>query len=371
MALALPPVAPFRDSFLRLGETDDGTAVLMPPATLATHVAVVGAAGSGKTWMAKVIAEEAVLQGVSVLAIDPQGDLVQFLRRADPSTFPADLRQRHGAYWNRVVPRVLTPGSSHGSRVHLDPLRLVRDKDLARLPEARRAEEREALLATVAGNVISLARAGGEVDSQQTFVLQLLRRLAARPWPEVLMLEELARAVHDPEAAGLNNADDFIRKAERERLARKLRGLTHGPMAPLFTGGSPLDLDELRRPGEPGRVTLNVFYLNALPGDEQKQAFVAVLAAEVYRWMITRGGQGLSLLFYLDEAKDYLPAGTRQVPAKNPLLRLLAQGRKYGVAFQLCTQSPRSVDYQAFTNCSTKLRSYHLLQPCVHAQFLL
>ncbi|HXG09085.1 MAG TPA: hypothetical protein VNK04_04790, partial [Gemmataceae bacterium] len=61
------------------------------------------------------------------------------------------------------------------------------------------------------------------------------------------------------------------------------------------------------------------------------------------------------LLFYLDEARDYLPAGGRKPPAKEPLLRLFAQGRKYGVACLICTQSPRSVDYNVFSNCSTKV----------------
>jgi DNA helicase HerA-like ATPase len=104
-------------------------------------------------------------------------------------------------------------------------------------------------------------------------------------------------------------------------------------------------------------VPLNVVYLNALAGDDAKQFFVAALAAEVYRWMVTAGGgaSGPRVLFYIDEARDYVPAGSRKPPAKEPLLRLFAQGRKYGVAGLLCTQSPRSVDYQAFGNCSTKL----------------
>lgn len=91
--------------------------------------------------------------------------------------------------------------------------------------------------------------------------------------------------------------------------------------------------------------------------DAEKQGFVAAVAVEVYRWMVASGGSAdrPRLLFYLDEARDYLPAGTAQPPAKKPLLRLFAQGRKYGVACLMCTQSPRSVDYNVFSNCSTKL----------------
>jgi hypothetical protein len=61
-----------------------------------------------------------------------------------------------------------------------------------------------------------------------------------------------------------------------------------------------------------------------------------------------------NLLVYLDEARDFIPAGASQPPAKQPLIRLFAQGRKYGVSGLLCTQSPRSVDYNVFGNCSTK-----------------
>jgi hypothetical protein len=100
-----------------------------------------------------------------------------------------------------------------------------------------------------------------------------------------------------------------------------------------------------------------VVYLNALADDGQKQAVVAALAVEVYRWMVAAGGTPgrPRLLFYLDEARDYVPAGAARPPAKGPLLRLFAQGRKYGVACLVCTQSPRSVDYNVFGNCSTKL----------------
>jgi uncharacterized protein len=148
-----------------------------------------------------------------------------------------------------------------------------------------------------------------------------------------------------------------VKKAERERLARQLNNLEHGPSARLFTGGRPLDLGWLVTPPAEGRVPLNVVYLNALTDDAEKQGFVAALAVEVYRWMVNSGGSAgrPRLLFYLDEARDYLPAGTAQPPAKKPLLRLFAQGRKYGVACLVCTQSPRSVDYNVFSNCSTKL----------------
>jgi hypothetical protein len=167
-------------------------------------------------------------------------------------------------------------------------------------------------------------------------------------------LAAINAAVADPGSFGLDDPDRFIRKSEREKLARKLNGLRHGPAAGLFAGGRRLDLDAFCRPDSPGKTPLNVVYLNAMADDDQKHFFVAALAAEVYRWMITAARRP-RLLFYLDEARDYIPAGAAKPPAKAPLIRLFTQGRKYGVACLLCTQSPRSVDYNVFGNCSTKL----------------
>jgi len=357
---AASPIPPPGADVLRIGATlDGGRPVGLPPAALPTHVAVVGAAGSGKTWMAKVIAEEAVRLGVPVLAIDPQGDLVQFLRpSAGTDGLTADEDALRRDFLARVEPRVWTPGTSHGLRLHLDPIRLAGRDELARVEPTRREEEWEGMLVVAAGQLVGLARAGGEEDSQQTFLLQVLRALTRAGDGSRVDLGRVVAAVADPAAVGLEDPDRFVKKAEREKLARKLNNLLHGPAASLYNGGRRLDLDSMCRPDTPGKIPLNVIYLNALADDAQKQFFVAALAAEVYRWMVTSldSSPGRSnLLFYLDEARDFIPAGAAQPPAKPPLIRLFAQGRKYGVACLICTQSPRSVDYNVFGNCSTKL----------------
>jgi hypothetical protein len=348
-----------RADALRIGTTvEGGEAVTMPLAALPTHVAIVGAAGSGKTWMAKVIAEEAVRLGVPVLAVDPQGDLVQFLRAAEERPeLSGQEKAIRKEFLDRVVPRVWTPGTSHGLRLSLDPIRLVGRDELVRVAPARREEEWEGMLAVAANHLVGLAKVGGEEDSQRTFVLQVLRALTRDAWKAPVNLGRITDAITDPEAFGLDAPERFIKKGEREKLARKLNGLLHGPAASLYQGGRRLDLDALRCAEGPGKTPLNVIYLNALADDDQKQFFVAALAAEIYRWMVTSldpTGRP-NLLFYLDEARDFIPAGTVKPPAKTPLTRLFTQGRKYGVACLLCTQSPRSVDYNVFGNCSAKL----------------
>jgi len=343
--------------------TASGERVVIDPAVLTTHVTIVGSAGSGKTWMAKVVVEEAIRNGVPVLAIDPQGDLVQFLlARPEAEVDPAYRRERE-EFLRRVEPRIFTPGTSHGIRLSLDPIRVPAPGDLDRIANVeRRDEETRTMLEQVAGNLVGLAKAGGDLDTQRTFVYQVLAKIAQGLKPgATVTLRDIVAVVRDPEAAGIEEADYIVKKGEREKLGRKLHGLVEGPASSLFTGGVRLDLGALAQPHTPGKIPLNVIYLNALTDDDQKHFFLASLASEIYRWMITslaaQSGPGArpNLLFYIDEARDFIPAGGRKPPAKEPLIRLFTQGRKYGVACLLCTQSPRSVDYNVFGNASTKL----------------
>jgi CRISPR/Cas system-associated exonuclease Cas4 (RecB family) len=353
------PVAPPRPpgGELMLGAMARGDAeVRVSSSLLNTHVAVVGAAGSGKTWMAKVIVEEAIRSGIPVIAIDPQGDLVQFLSRRSSDLVPPAQGAAYGEFWSRAEPRVFTPGTSHGIRLALDPIRVARADSLSRItrPE-RRKEEEQAILSAVAANLTALANVGGETAAQQTFLYHLIGCL---PRTGSVRLRDVIAGLRDPDALGIEAPDQLIKKQDRERLARKLNAFVDGPSASLFNGGTRLDLDRMIAPTAPGRTPLNVIYLNALTDDAQKQFFVAALAAEIYRWMVTslEAGDGrTNLLFYIDEARDFIPAGTRRTPAKDPLIRLFTQGRKFGVGCLLCTQSPRSVDYNVFGNCSTKI----------------
>ncbi len=346
---------------LLLGQTlAGGIPVVMPLAALTTHVSILGAAGSGKSWLAKVVAEEAILQGVPVLAIDPQGDLAQFLKPFDLSksqqATAVDL-QRQAELRQKMEVRIWTPGTSHGRRLCLSPLRLARQSDLQGIESPqRRQEEWQAMLGIAAGNIVQLAQSGGDAEVKKTFVLAILQKLTDRIDPRPLGLEDIIAAMSDPESLGLETEATMITKADRTKLTQKLYARLKGPTANLFSGGAPLDMEQFVTPRQAGKTPLNVVYLNAMADDSQKQYFVAALAAEVYRWMITSASSGrVRLLVFLDEAKDFLPAGAGKPPAKDPLLRLFAQGRKFGVSCLICTQSPRSVDYQVFSNASTKL----------------
>ncbi|HND52886.1 MAG TPA: DUF853 family protein [Pirellulaceae bacterium] len=333
----------------------DGAPVTIDVDALTLHGVLTGAAGSGKTWTAKVLIEEAVRCGVPVIAIDPQGDLAQmYLESTDDAARHPRWSDARREYLSRREVRVWTPGSRIGIPLILDPLRLDAQRPTS-AGVARADEIWETVLTSATSNLVSLANARGELESQQTLLKMIMGRLSSGVSRQIILSDVIA-ALREPESIGIVDADDVLRPAERKKLARLLNNLKEGSSAALFRRGVPLDLDRFVTPLTPGRTPLNVIYLNHLADDRQKQFLVAAVANEIYRWMQTRDAEACRrVLFFIDEARDFLPAGTKQPPAKIPLRRLFSQARKYGIACVAATQSPRTIEYEVLTNCSTKL----------------
>ena len=226
-------------------------------------------------------------------------------------------------FLDRVEPRIWTPGSSHGRRLSLDPIRLPGRDELARIADPdRREEEWQGMLGVAAAQLVGLAKVGGETDSQQTFLLQVLRSPGGRR----------ARARREPRGRSPPRPPTPSRSAwttrtssSRSRSARSWRASStacgSGRPRRSSPAGPGSTWTPCAGPTSPGKTPLNVIYLNALADDDQKHFFVAALAAEIYRWMITSldavPGRP-SLLFYLDEARDYIPAGDGQAAGQGP-----------------------------------------------------
>ncbi len=89
------------------GKTSDQS-LLYDPADLTTHAFVVGMTGSGKTGLCIGLLEEAALNGIPALMIDPKGDITNLLLHF-PELLPQDFQpwvnpdeaRRLGRRWRR------------------------------------------------------------------------------------------------------------------------------------------------------------------------------------------------------------------------------------------------------------------------------
>ncbi len=323
---------------LFLGKASDRRPFSLDPGDLTRHVAVFGASGSGKTYFAKSIVEEAILSGIPVLAFDVQGDILPLAQAATDEKVPEALRERRERYFARAEHRLLTPMSDAGLRVSVNPIRF---------PKGALGDEKRTIYAeSVAENLLAYTKIPkASRDHAKAYLAQKVE-IAMRS-RESLSIDELMSEVRDDDAD-----DAMLDEKGRERLAKDLRLLTVGVNAYTFREGQPIDVDRLVTPSEPGKVPLNVLWLNGLVDSHAKEGFVAMVLAEVYAWMLTQKGGGPRVLLYFDEIGPYMPPNGEPAP-KKLLKRIFKEGRKYGVCGLFCTQNFTDVDYKVMSQANT------------------
>lgn len=351
---------------------------------LVTHAVIVGMTGSGKTGLAIGLIEEAVIDGIPVLAIDPKGDLGNLLLTF-PDLAPADFRPwvdpteaaragrttdeqaadlarrwREGlAEWGQdgarvarfagAAERVLyTPGSTAGR-----PLAALRS---FAPPAAGRSGDAEALREKVVAAVSSLlGLAGIDADPLRSREHVLLSTLLERAWREgrALDLAGWIRELQRPpiDRVGALDLETFFPAADRTRLALALNGLVASPAFAAWTEGDPLDVGRLLHT-EDGRPKLSIVSIAHL-SDAERMFAVTLLLSEVVAWMRNQSGSGtLRAILYMDEVFGYFPP-VANPPAKEPMLTLLKQARAYGLGIVLATQNPVDLDYKGLANAGT------------------
>jgi hypothetical protein len=351
---------------------------------LTTHAVVVGMTGSGKTGLCVSLLEEAALDRIPVIAVDPKGDLGNLLLTF-PSLEPSDFRPwideaaalasgesadehsrrvatswREGlAAWDQDGERirrlrdaadfaVYTPGGSAGM-----PLALLRS--LAAPGAGTRADAeslRERVEATASG---LLFLTGLEADPVQSREHILVSSLLDHAWREgrSLDLAALIRAIQAPpfERVGVLDVESFFPASERFALAMRVNNLLASPAFAAWREGEPLEASRLlyAADGKPRVSVLSLAHLD----DAQRMFFVTLLLGEVISWMRAQPGTGsLRAILLMDEVFGFLPP-TANPPSKRPLLTLLKQARAYGVGVALSTQNPVDLDYKALSNAGT------------------
>jgi hypothetical protein len=351
---------------------------------LTTHAVCVGMTGSGKTGLGIGLLEEAAIDGIPVIAIDPKGDLGNLLLsfpELRPEDFlpwiDADEAGRKGqtveqfaaqtaeqwkeglAAWgedgariarlrNAVDLAIYTPGSSAG--LSLTVLRSFDAPPPALVGQTEAYRER--ITSAVAGLLALMGITADPISSREHILLSNVLDHAWRAGKD-LDMASLIHAVQSPgfQKVGVMDIETFFPAKDRFALAMKLNNMLASPGFAGWLEGDALDVGSLLYTSE-GKPRLSVLSIAHL-SDNERMFFITILLNEVLAWARTQPGtSSLRAVLYMDEIFGYFPP-TANPPSKVPMLTLLKQARAFGLGVVLATQNPVDLDYKGLSNAGT------------------
>ncbi len=358
--------------------------VLYDSKDLVTHGVCVGMTGSGKTGLCIALLEEAAIDNIPAIIIDPKGDMSNLLL-----TFPdltaeefkpwinsddanrsnqtaeqfsaeqAALWKKGLADWGQDGKRiqklkdsaefnVFTPGSTAGT-----PISILNS---FACPSQETLDDAEALGDMISSTATSLLGLIGIVaDPIKSREHILIANILQDSWSKGkdLDLTAMITAIQSPpfSRVGAFNVDAFYPAKERFELALLLNNLLAAPGFNVWLQGDGLDVGQLlyNQAGKPRMSIISIAHLT----DNERMFFVTLLLNQVVSWMRSQPGTtSLRALLYMDEVAGYLPP-VANPPSKKPLMILFKQARAFGVGVLLATQNPVDLDYKALANAGT------------------
>jgi hypothetical protein len=350
-----------------------------------THALCVGMTGSGKTGLCISLLEEAALDGVPVVCIDPKGDLANLLltfpelrpedfakyidkedakrKEISPEELAEETAQRWRdglASWGQSPDRIkklkdsvemaiYTPGSTLGI-----PLTVLKSFD-APSEEQRRdaAAIADRITASISG---LLALMGIESDPMTSTEHILLASILHHHWGQgkSLTLEQMVQLIQKPpiNRVGVVDLESFMSATDRSKLALRLNNILASPAFASWREGEPLSIKQLLYTEQTGRPRLSIISIAHL-SDPERMFFVTILLNELLAWVRTQSGtSSLRAMFYMDEIAGYFPPVSNP-PSKPPMMTLLKQARAFGLGIVLATQNPLDLDYKGLSNIGT------------------
>jgi hypothetical protein len=351
---------------------------------LTTHAVCVGMTGSGKTGLCIGLIEEAAIDNVPAILIDPKGDLGNLLltfpslqgsdflpwinqdEARNKNLSPEEYADKQAALWSKGLGQwgqdgqriqrlkdsaemlVYTPGSNAGLPISIlnsfaaPGKEIIEDTDLLR--------ER---ISTTVSSLLGLV--GIDADPIQSKEHILLSTIFDTAWQkgQNLDLAALIQQVQTPpvQKVGVLDIESFYPSKDRFELVMALNNLLASPGFNAWLEGTPLDIGQIlyTPAGKPRIAIFSIAHLS----DPERMFFVSLLMNQVLGWMRTQPGtNSLRAIVYMDEIFGYLPP-TGNPPSKTPMLTLLKQARAFGVGMVFATQNPVDLDYKALSNMGT------------------
>jgi hypothetical protein len=361
-----------------------GDELLYDSRDLTTHAVCIGMTGSGKTGLCVSLLEEAAIDGVPAIVIDPKGDIAN-LALTFPQLRPEDFKpwvdageaSRKGqsvdefaaataATWRKglgewgqdgeriqrlrdaAVVDIYTPGSNAGRPLSI--LRSFAAPDPVVANDATALKERVG--SAVAGLLGLLGIDADPIRSREFILLSALLDAAWRKG-ESLDLAALIRSVQKPpfDKVGVFDVESFFPAKDRTELALRINGLLASPGFEAWLAGDALDIQSLLYDanGKPRIAIVSIAHLN----DAERMFVVTLVTNELVAWMRRQSGTtSLRAIFYMDEVFGFFPPSAMP-PSKLPMLTLMKQARAFGLGVVLATQNPVDLDYKGLGNAGT------------------
>jgi Helicase HerA, central domain len=358
--------------------------VLYDSKDLTTHAAIIGMTGSGKTGLGIGLIEEAAMDRVPVIAIDPKGDLANLLLtfpKFQASSFEpwvdgsaaseaglstSEYAAEQAALWKKGLAAsgqsgerirqlksscdfaVYTPGSAS-----VAPLAVLGEFSAPGTAVLEDADVYNDLIEGTTTGLLSLLGLDAEPISSNEHIL--ISNVLRSHWDkgESLDLAGLIQSLQQPSfnKIGVIDLDTFYPPKKRFALAMQINNLLAAPGFAAWLEGEPLDIDKLlyTDSGQPRVTVLSIAHLD----DNQRMFFVTMLLNALLAWMRQQNGSSaLRAMLYIDEIFGYMPP-VANPPSKKPLLTLLKQARAFGLGLVLSTQNPVDLDYKGMSNMGT------------------
>ena len=351
---------------------------------LVTHAVCVGMTGSGKTGLCVGLLEEAAIDGIPAIVIDPKGDLANLLltfpqlRGEDFAPWineddarkkglaPADYAAQQAALWEKGLGEwgqraariqtlrdaadfaIYTPGSNAGLPVSI--LKSFAAPPPEMLDDAELLRERIGTTVTSLLGLIGLQ--ADPIKSREHILLSSILDSAWRAGRDL----DLAALIHQIQApplvkVGVLDLESFFPSKERFALAMQLNNLLAAPGFAAWMEGEPLDVGQMLY-GASGKPRIAIFSIAHL-NDAERMFFVSLLLNQTLGWVRSQSGTtSLRAILYMDEIFGYFPP-VANPPSKAPLLTLLKQARAFGLGVVLATQNPVDLDYKGLANTGT------------------
>ena len=358
--------------------------VLLKSKDLTTHAVIIGMTGSGKTGLGVSLIEEAMIDNIPVIVIDPKGDMgnlaltfpelrgedfrpwINLQEASNKGLSPDDYAKAQADLWRKGLAdfgqdssrieklkkeadvKIYTPGGSGGIGVSVLKSFNAPSNEIINDREAFR----ERIGVTTTG-LLSLIGVNADPFTSEEYIL--VANIIELNWTEGknLSLAELINAIQTPPITkvGVMDLESFYPSKERFKLAMMFNNLLASPGFEAWLEGESLDVNRFFY-GENGKPQVSIFSIAHLT-DSERMFFVTMLLNEILSWVRSQPGTGsLRALLYMDELFGYLPP-TANPPSKGPLLTLLKQARAFGLGLVLSTQNPVDLDYKALSNAGT------------------